>query len=68
MSSHKTPTPEHHQSNASMVYVPERDENTATCTKFVHHSMTQYSLKKGLNKFKNIGEEAVSKELLQLHM
>jgi hypothetical protein len=30
--------------------------------------MTQYSLKKGLEKFKKVGEEAVSKELLQLHM
>jgi hypothetical protein len=30
--------------------------------------MTQYSLKKGLKKFKEVGEEAVSKELLQLHM
>jgi hypothetical protein len=27
-----------------------------------------YSLKKGLKKFKNVGEEAVSKELMQLHM
>jgi hypothetical protein len=34
----------------------------------MHHAMTQYSLKKGLKKFKEIGEEAVSKELLQLHM
>jgi hypothetical protein len=30
--------------------------------------MTQYSLKKGLKKFKKVGEKAVSKELLQLHM
>jgi hypothetical protein len=30
--------------------------------------MTQYSLKKGLRKFKKVGEEAVSKELKQLHM
>jgi hypothetical protein len=28
----------------------------------------QYSLKKGLKKFKEVGEEAVSKEFLQLHM
>jgi hypothetical protein len=34
----------------------------------MHHVMTQYSLKKGLKKFKEVGEEAVSKELLQLHM
>jgi hypothetical protein len=34
----------------------------------MHHAMTQYSLKKGLKKFKKVGEEAVSKELLQLHM
>jgi hypothetical protein len=33
----------------------------------MHHAMTQYSLKKGLKKFKEVGEEAVSKELLQLH-
>jgi hypothetical protein len=30
--------------------------------------MTQYSLKRGLNKFKVKAEEAVSKELMQLHM
>jgi hypothetical protein len=30
--------------------------------------MTQYSLKKGLNKFKGKVEEAVSKELMQLHL
>jgi hypothetical protein len=29
--------------------------------KIMHHAMTQYSLKKGLKKFKEIGEEAVSK-------
>jgi hypothetical protein len=34
----------------------------------MYHAMTQYSLKKGLKKFKEVGEEAVSKELLQLHM
>jgi hypothetical protein len=34
----------------------------------MHHAMTQYSLKKGLRKFKKVGEEAVSKELKQLHM
>jgi hypothetical protein len=30
--------------------------------------MTQYSLKRGLKKFKVKAEEAVSKELMQLHM
>jgi hypothetical protein len=34
----------------------------------MHHAMTQYSLKKGLKKFKEVREEVVSKELLQLHM
>jgi hypothetical protein len=34
----------------------------------MHHAITQYYLKKGLKKFKEVGEEAVSKELLQLHM
>jgi hypothetical protein len=34
----------------------------------VHHAMTQYSLKRGLKKFKVEAEEAVSKELMQLHM
>jgi hypothetical protein len=34
----------------------------------MHHAMTQYSLKKGLRKFKKVGEAAVSKELSQLHM
>jgi hypothetical protein len=34
----------------------------------MHHAMTQYSLKKGLRKFQKVGEEAVSKELNQLHM
>jgi hypothetical protein len=34
----------------------------------MHHAMTQYSLKKGLKNFKEVGEEAVPKELLQLHM
>jgi hypothetical protein len=34
----------------------------------MHHAMTQYSLKKGLKNFKEVGEEAVFKELLQLHM
>jgi hypothetical protein len=34
----------------------------------MHHAMTQYSLKKGLKKFKEVGEEAVSKELLHLYM
>jgi hypothetical protein len=33
-----------------------------------HHAMTQYSLKRGLKKFKEKGEAAVTKELLQLHM
>jgi hypothetical protein len=30
--------------------------------------MTQYSLKKGLKKFKGNAEEAVSKELMQIHL
>jgi hypothetical protein len=34
----------------------------------MHHAMTQYSLKKGIKKFKKVGEAAVSKDLLQLHM
>jgi hypothetical protein len=34
----------------------------------VHHVMTQYSLKKVLQKFRGKAEDAVSKELLQLHM
>jgi hypothetical protein len=34
----------------------------------VHHAMTQYSLKRALNKFKVKAEEAASKELMQLHM
>jgi hypothetical protein len=34
----------------------------------MHHAMTQYYLKKGLKKFKKVGEEAVSKDLLQLYM
>jgi hypothetical protein len=34
----------------------------------MNHAMMQYSLKKGLKKFKKVGEEAVSKELLQQHM
>jgi hypothetical protein len=34
----------------------------------MHHAMPQYSLKKGLKKFKEVGKEAFSKELLQLHM
>jgi hypothetical protein len=37
-------------------------------TTIMHHAMTQYSLKNGLKKFKEVGEEAVSKELLQLHV
>jgi hypothetical protein len=37
-------------------------------TTIMHHAMTQYSLKKGLKKLKEVGEEVVSKELLQLHM
>jgi hypothetical protein len=37
-------------------------------TNVVHHTMTQYSLKRGLKKFKVKAEEAVSKELMQLHM
>jgi hypothetical protein len=34
----------------------------------MHHVMTQYSLKKGLRKFQEVGESAVSKEMKQLHM
>jgi hypothetical protein len=34
----------------------------------MHHTMTQYSLKKGLRKFQKVVESAVSKELKQLHM
>jgi hypothetical protein len=34
----------------------------------VHHTMTQYSLKRVLKKFKDKGEEAASKELEQLHL
>jgi hypothetical protein len=34
----------------------------------VHYAMTQYSLKMGLHKFKSKAEEAVSKELMQLHL
>jgi hypothetical protein len=34
----------------------------------VHHAMTQYSLNRGLRKFKVKGEEAVEKELEQLHL
>jgi hypothetical protein len=33
----------------------------------MHHAMTQYSLRKGLKKFQKVGEEAVSKELKQIH-
>jgi hypothetical protein len=33
----------------------------------MHHAMMQYSLKKGLEKFKEVEEASVSKELLQLH-
>jgi hypothetical protein len=34
----------------------------------MHNAMTRYSLKKGLKEFQNMGEDAVSKELKQLHM
>jgi hypothetical protein len=34
----------------------------------VHYAMMQNSLKKGIKKFKKVGEAAISKELLQLHM
>jgi hypothetical protein len=34
----------------------------------VQHAMTQYPLKRGLKKFKVKAEEAVSEELMQLHM
>jgi hypothetical protein len=33
----------------------------------VHHAMTQYSLNRGLRKFREKGEKAVEKELGQLH-
>jgi hypothetical protein len=33
----------------------------------MHHTMTQYSLKKGFKKFPKKAEAAVTKELLQLH-
>ena len=33
----------------------------------MHHVMTQVYLKRGLNQFKEKGEKAVSKDLLQLH-
>jgi hypothetical protein len=32
-----------------------------------HHAMTQYSLKKGLKKFQGRADDAVTKELMQLH-
>jgi hypothetical protein len=34
----------------------------------VHHAMTQYSLNRGLRKFREKGEKSVEKELGQLHM
>jgi hypothetical protein len=34
----------------------------------VHHTITQYSLKRGLKKFKEKGEAAVSNDRMQLHM
>jgi hypothetical protein len=34
----------------------------------VHRAMTQYSLNRGLRKFREKGEKAVEKELGQLHM
>jgi hypothetical protein len=34
----------------------------------VQHAMMQYYLKKGLKKFKKVGKEAVSTEVLQLNM
>ena len=33
----------------------------------MHHAMKHVTLKRGLNKFKENGEKAVSKELLQIH-
>ena len=33
----------------------------------VHYTMTQYSLRKGVNRFKNVGEASVKKEMNQLH-
>jgi hypothetical protein len=34
----------------------------------IHHAMTQYSVKSGLKKFKEKGENTISKELMQLHL
>jgi hypothetical protein len=34
----------------------------------IHHAMTQYSVKSGLRKFKKKGENAISKEPMQLHL
>ena len=34
----------------------------------VHYTMTKYSLRKGLNKFKKLGEAEVEKSVNQLHM
>jgi hypothetical protein len=33
----------------------------------MHHAMTHYSLRKGLKKFRKVGEDAISKELKQRH-
>jgi hypothetical protein len=34
----------------------------------IHHAMTQYSVKSGLKKLKENVENAISKELMQLHL
>jgi hypothetical protein len=46
----------------------KRREYSHLHAKVMHHDMTQYSLKKGIKKFNKVGEAAVSKELLQLHI
>ena len=33
----------------------------------VHYAMTQYSLRKGLKRFKKVGDAKVERELNQLH-
>ena len=37
-------------------------------TSVLHYAMTQVSLNRGLNQFKENGEKAVSKDLLQIYM
>jgi hypothetical protein len=43
-------------------------DNSHLHANIVHHAMTQYSLNRGLQKFREKGEKAVEKELGQLHM